>query len=113
MGHKVTNGNGDMNNLVGGLRQNTFDTYVSIRHSVDQLLLAVCKRLTQMLDCEAKTLQQSVYAVFCKAMSGVQKSFLGVSEVVEKFLSFNVGQSKCDESATLRSLSAHFANCEQ
>lgn len=51
---------GDMNYLVDGLCQDTFDSYASNRHSVDQLLLAIRKRLREMFICETMVLLQSV-----------------------------------------------------
>lgn len=58
---KVADVKGDMKDFIGGLRRDSFDLYASVRHSVDRSLLAVSRRLKEMLDCEAEMLQQGVH----------------------------------------------------
>lgn len=64
---KVADAKGSMNNLVDGLRQDTLYFYASIRHNVDQLLVAISKRLKKVFDRRAKALRQDVHDALCDA----------------------------------------------
>lgn len=53
---KIVGDKSDMKGLIGGLCRDKFVSYVSIRHSVNQLLLAMSIRPKKMFEPEAKAL---------------------------------------------------------
>lgn len=57
---KVADAKGDKKSLVDGLRRDTFDSYASVRNSLDYSLVEVSKRLKEMFDPDAMVLQQCV-----------------------------------------------------
>lgn len=59
-GRKVANADGKVNILVNGLRRDTFDSYASIQHNVDQTLLAVGRCLRDLFDSQAQGFQRSI-----------------------------------------------------
>lgn len=101
-----------MNSLVDGLRQDTIDSYASIRHNVDQSLVAASKHPKKMLDGEVMELQQVVHSVLRSAAGSVQKSFADEPKVVDRSLRLIVRHTKRDESAKPGSSSAHSAKSE-
>lgn len=96
---KVADAKGEVNSLDDGLRRDTFDMYASIRHNVDQTLLAVSNCLKKLINGEAKWLQQKVHAALRNGASGVQKSFGNASGFVNRSLSLTVEHARHDESA--------------
>lgn len=100
---KVTEANGDMKRLAGGLRWDTFGSYASIGDNADQSLLTASSRLKKMFNPKAKTLQQGVHNALCKATGGVRKSYVNAFKVVDRSLSLIVGYPKNDELVRLRS----------
>lgn len=99
VGCKVTDAKGKVNNIADGFRQDTFDSYVSIRVSFDQTLLAVGSFLRELVNREVQGLQRSVHVALCNATGGAQKSFVGAPEVVDRNLRLSVGHGRYDESA--------------
>lgn len=110
---KVADVKGYMDCFVDGLRRGTFDSYDSIRHIVDQLLLAISKRLKKVFYHKANTLPQGVHDALCRAAGGVQKPVVDAPEVVYGSLSLIIGHLKHNESAEPGYLPAHSANLEQ
>lgn len=72
--------------LGGRFVSRAFDFYASIRHSVDHSLLAINRRLREMIDRDAETLQWSVNADFRDATHVLQESFGDVPVVVDRDL---------------------------
>lgn len=56
VGRKIADANDEVNSLVVGLRRDVFDSYASIRHDVDQTLLAVGSRIRKQIDRKARRL---------------------------------------------------------
>lgn len=79
-----------MNSLVDNLHRGNINLYASIRHNVDQLFVAVRKRLKWLFDFEEKELQQSVYGALHYPAGVVQKSFVNATELVIRSLSLIV-----------------------
>lgn len=76
MGCKVVDAKGEVKNLVERLWKDTFDSYTSLRHNVDQTLIAVDSRLRELIGHEAKELQRGVCVALRDAANGVQESFV-------------------------------------
>lgn len=57
VGRKVADIKSKVNNLANGLRRTNSESFASIRHNVDQKLLAVGSRPKTLLDREAQELQ--------------------------------------------------------
>lgn len=106
----VADAKGKMNSLVDGLRRDIFDSYASIRHNVDQSLLAVGSCLRKMVDRETKELQRRVHFALSNAVNGGQELFVYAHEVVHRSLSPIEWYPKRDESPRPGSSSAHSAN---
>lgn len=68
---KVADDKGDMNGLVSSLCRGTFDLYANIQHGVDQSLSAESKRVREMFNCKAMSLEQDGHDAFCSAARGV------------------------------------------
>lgn len=107
--HKVADDKGKINNYVDGKRQDTFDSYASFQHSIDQTLLAVGSRLREPNDHEAKKLQRTAHAALRKVASYVEESYVSVSKGVDKSFRLTVGHARNDESARLESSTTHLA----
>lgn len=94
------------------MRRDTFESYADIRHNVDQALLVVSSRLSDLIDHEAQKLQRSVHTPLLDAASGVQKSFVRALEVVDRSLNRIVGHAKADESAKSELFTTHAVSCK-
>lgn len=70
VGRRVADADGKVNSLVDGLHRNTFDSYVSFQHSVDQTLLALGSHLREVFDREPKELQRGVHAALRHGAGG-------------------------------------------
>lgn len=71
-----------MNELVNGLRCDTFVLYAIIQHIIDQSFLAVSSCQKETFDRDAKKSQQNVHDAIPDAAGGLQKSFVGAGKVV-------------------------------
>lgn len=78
LGRMIADAKGEVNSLIDGLRRDTFNPYASIRHSVNQTLLAVGSRLGELTNRETQKLQRSVRLALCEAAGGF-KSRLSVN----------------------------------
>lgn len=110
MRRKAVNDRGDLTEVVGSFSPDTYDSYASIWHHVDQSLVAVGGRLKKIFGREAKALQQRVHNALYKSAGGVKKLFVHTPEVVDRSLSLNITHSKVDESARPGSSYVHSAN---
>lgn len=70
----------------------------------------ISKRLKDMFDRQAESLQQGVQDAFCSAAGGVKKSFDEDSKVVDRSSCLIVELCRHDESAKPASLLAHSAS---
>lgn len=68
---KVVDGKGDMSEFVGGLLWDTFGSYDSISHNVDQSLLAVSNCLIELFDCVVTAVQQDVHDALRHAAASI------------------------------------------
>lgn len=115
VGRKVANAKGKVNNMVDKVLRYTFNLLPNIGRNVDQSLLAVDSRPRELVDREAKTLQQNVHTALRNAASGVQGLFVSVAsapELVDRCQGLTVGHLQRDELAKPGSSSAHSANFE-
>lgn len=81
----------DTTNTVTGLHQETVSFYHCIRCGVDGALVKVRRRLTEVFDCEARSLQQSVCKAVCRAAEGTCKSFTNAPVAIDKRLRLAAG----------------------
>lgn len=97
--HKVADAKIDIKSTVNGWRRDTFDSYVTIRHNVDQSCVTVSKHLKRMFGWEAEGLEQNALDAFCSAASGAQKSLVVDHEAANISLNVTVQHLKCSELA--------------
>lgn len=107
---KLADAKNEVNNLVDGSHRDTFDSYTSIRHNVNQTLLSVGSRLRDLIDREGQELQWSVHATLRNAASGVQGSFVGAPAVGDRSPNLVYGHARPDELAKTGPSTTHSAN---
>lgn len=67
VGREVADAIGKLNELVDRLRRDSFDSYTSMQHNVDQTLPVVGSRLMELIDREAHEFQRTVHTALCDA----------------------------------------------
>lgn len=109
-GCKAADAKSKINSLVDELRHDTFESYASIWHNVDQPLLAVGSLLRKVIYREGMDLQRGFYEALSNVADGVQQSFGNAPEVVDRSIGLIVGHAKDDNSARPGPSTAHSAN---
>lgn len=97
--------------MVEKLRRDTFKSYASIRHSVNQALLAAGSCQKDLIDCEAQELQWSVCSSIRGAEGVLPETFVGAFEVVDKSLNLIMGHAGHEDFAKPLSSTTHPTNC--
>lgn len=88
---KLADTKSELSNLVSWLRHESFKSYASICHNVDQTLLVVGSHQREVINRDAKELQLGFHKAFCSAVGEVQQSFVYAPKVVDGILSLNSG----------------------